>query len=56
MKPDATQDQIDAVGRDLSDNPQVDADKLRFFDKPQAYEEFKRLFPDTPGLVDSAQP
>src|SRR5215475_3932734 len=37
MNPDATQDQIDAVGRDLRDNPQVKADKLRFFDKQMAY-------------------
>src|SRR3954454_10350751 len=46
MNPDATQDQIDAVNRDLGDNPQVD--KVSFFDKQQAYDEFKRLYPDTP--------
>jgi cell division transport system permease protein len=56
MNPDATQDQIDAVGRDLRANPQVQADKLRFFDKQMAYEEFKRLFPDTPELVNTMTP
>src|SRR5215471_11042029 len=56
MNPDATQDQIDAVGRDLRDNPQVKADKLRFFDKQMAYDEFKRLFPDSPELVNTMTP
>jgi|SRR5829696_2169457 len=56
MKADAAQEQIDAVRRDLSDNPQVQADKLRFFDKQMAYEEFKRLYPDTPELVNTLTP
>jgi cell division transport system permease protein len=56
MKPDATQDQIDAVGRDLKSNPQVVAEKLRYLDKPAAYQEFKRLFPDTPELVNTLTP
>jgi cell division transport system permease protein len=56
MKADAAPEQIDAVGRDLADNPQVQADKLRFFDKQAAYEEFKRLYPDTPELVNTLTP
>ena len=56
LKADATQEQIDAVGRDLRDNAQVQADKLRFFDKQMAYEEFKRLYPDTPELVNTLTP
>jgi cell division transport system permease protein len=56
MKPDAGQDQIDAVDRDLKDNPQVASDKVRFLDKQQAYEEFKRLYPDTPELVNALTP
>jgi cell division transport system permease protein len=54
MNPDATQDQIDAVQADLEDNPQVD--KVTFFDKQQAYDEFKRLYPDTPELVEALTP
>ena len=54
MKPDAAQEQIDAVGRDLRDNSQVHAEKLRFFDKQMAYDEFKRLYPDTPGAGEHA--
>jgi cell division transport system permease protein len=53
MQPDASQDQIDAVQRALDDNPQVVKDKVRFFDKQQAYDEFKRLYPESPELVDS---
>jgi cell division transport system permease protein len=56
MKADAAQEQIDAVGRDLKANPQVQADKLRFVDKQAAYEEFKRLYPDTPELVNTLTP
>lgn len=54
MNPEATQDQIQAVGRDLDENPQVRS--VRFFDKTQAYEEFKRLYPDSPELVDALSP
>src|SRR5215216_1414779 len=56
MKADASQDQIDAVGRDLRDNPQGEPDRLRFCDKQMAYEEFKRLYPDTPELVNTLTP
>jgi cell division transport system permease protein len=56
MKADAAQEQIDAVGRDLRSNPQVQSDKLRFVDKQAAYEEFKRLYPDTPELVNTLTP
>jgi cell division transport system permease protein len=54
MNPEATQEQIDSVGRDLRDNPQVES--VRFFDKQQAYEEFKRLYPEQPELVDALSP
>jgi cell division transport system permease protein len=53
MKPDATADQLAAVNRDLDENPQVKA--VRFVDKPEAYEEFKTLFPDSPELTESLQ-
>jgi cell division transport system permease protein len=54
MNPEATQDQIDAVKRDLADNPQVD--KTTFFTKQEAYDEFQRLYPDTPELVGALTP
>ncbi len=53
MKPDATADQLAAVNRDLEENPQVRS--VRFVDKPEAYEEFKTLFPDSPELTESLQ-
>jgi cell division transport system permease protein len=53
MQPDASQDQIDAVRRSLDENPKVVKEKVRFFDKAQAYDEFKRLFPESPQLADS---
>src|SRR5262245_17066754 len=54
VNPEASTDQIQAIERDLKDNPQVD--KVTFFDKQQAYDEFKRLYPDTPELVDALRP
>jgi len=53
MKPDASADQLAAVNRDLDENPQVKS--VRFVDKPEAYEEFKTLFPDSPELTESLQ-
>jgi cell division transport system permease protein len=53
MKPDASQDQLDTVKGDLQDNPQVKA--VRFVDKPEAYTEFLKLFPDSPELTGSLQ-
>jgi cell division transport system permease protein len=54
MNPDASQEQIGSVGRDLEENPQVR--DVRFFDQSQAYEEFKRLYPEQPELVDALAP
>jgi cell division transport system permease protein len=54
MNPEANTDQIQAVERDLNDNPQVQ--KVTFFNKQEAYDEFKRLYPDTPELVDALRP
>jgi cell division transport system permease protein len=51
MKPDASPDQLDTVRRSLEENPQVKS--VRFVDKPEAYEEFKKLFPDSPELTES---
>ncbi len=51
MKPDASQDQLETVKGQLQDNPQVKS--VRFVDKPEAYTEFKKLFPDSPELTES---
>jgi cell division transport system permease protein len=51
MKPDATQQQIDAVRGDLDHDRQVRSAK--FLSKDDAYEEFKRIFRDKPDLVTS---
>lgn len=50
----ATQDQIDSVGRDLEESPEVA--NVKYFDQQASYEEFKRLFADSPEMVDSVRP
>jgi cell division transport system permease protein len=54
LQPDVSQEQADAVGRELSDNP--DVRDVKFVDKQQAYEEFKLLFRNSPELVDTVTP
>ena len=51
MKADATQEQIDAVGKDLDDNPEVQS--KTYFDQQQSYDEFKTMFADQKELVDT---
>ena len=54
MRDDVTQPQIDALQADLDQSPEVASS--RFVDRREAYEEFKRLFSDSPELVDSLGP
>lgn len=54
LQPDATQEQIDSVGKALQENPQVG--ELSFVDKQATFEEFKDLFKGTPQLVDNVSP
>jgi cell division transport system permease protein len=54
MNPEATTEQIGAVESNLKENPQVKT--IKFFTKDQAYEEFKRLYPDSPELVETLTP
>ena len=54
LQPDVSQEQADAVGRELQDNP--DVRDVKFVDKQQAYEEFKLLFRNSPELVDTVTP
>ena len=48
---DASQGQIDSVARDLEESPEVAS--FKYFDKEDSYQEFKRLFADSPEMVDS---
>lgn len=54
ISPDATGDQLDAVGASLSDNPLVE--RVTFFDQEQAYAEFSEMFADSPDMVETVTP
>jgi cell division transport system permease protein len=55
MNPDASQDQIDAVDRALTEAPQVE--EKTYLDKDAAFAEYKDLFQDdSPELVDVITP
>ncbi|MEY2407028.1 MAG: cell division transport system permease protein [Acidimicrobiaceae bacterium] len=54
MDPAAAQPQIDAVGRQLSANPQIKSNT--YLNHEQAYEEFKVLFANDPTLVENITP
>lgn len=54
LQPDATEDQRDAVERQLVDSPQVE--DFIYFDQDRSFEEFKELFKNTPQLVDAVTP
>ena len=47
LRTDATTEQIDSVGQALEESPEVA--NVKFFDQQASYEEFKRLFADSPG-------
>jgi cell division transport system permease protein len=51
MNPTATEDQLNAVRKDLQQSPEVR--KVEFVDKAAAYEEFKSLFARQPELLDA---
>ena len=54
LRTDATTEQIDSVGQALEESPEVA--NVKFFDQQASYEEFKRLFADSPEMVDSVRP
>jgi cell division transport system permease protein len=54
MSPEATGEQIDAMQVDLDENPSVDG--FEYFDQNQAFDEFKKLFADSPELIETVQP
>lgn len=54
VSPDATSDQLDAVGASLNDNPLVE--RVTFFDQQQAFAEFSEMFADSPDMVETVTP
>ena len=54
MNKEANQDQLDALSRDLSDSPEVGS--FTYVDQNAAFEEFKRLFADSPTMTDAVGP
>ena len=54
LRTDATTEQIQSVERDLEDSPEVAS--FKYFNQQDSYEEFKRLFADSPEMVDSVRP
>jgi len=54
LNPDASPAQIESVGTDLRESPEVE--KVTFIDQQGAYEEFKQLFADSPEMVESVTP
>src|SRR5919199_3191962 len=51
MKPEASQQELEAVGRQLAAMPEVG--KSRYVSKPEAYDEFRQIFANEPDLRDS---
>jgi cell division transport system permease protein len=56
MSADASQDQIDAVKRDLDASTLVKSGGVRFVNKEEALKEMKTLFPNTPEIVEITKP
>jgi len=54
LNPNATGDQIASVESDLQDSP--DVEQITFIDKEAAFEEFKRLFADSPEMQQAVEP
>lgn len=54
VKPEATPEQLKAIGDSLANDPQVA--NVTFVDKNAAYEEFKELFRDSPEMIESVTP
>jgi cell division transport system permease protein len=54
LQPKVTEEQKASVERDLDDNP--DVREATFVDQDETYEEFRRLFADSPQLVETVEP
>jgi cell division transport system permease protein len=51
LQPTVSDNERDAIAHQLQGMPEVK--KVRYVDKPEAYQEFKRMFANTPDLVNS---
>lgn len=56
LQPGSTQEQKDSIERDLENSPDIDSDGINYVDQDASYEEFRRLFEDSPQLVESVTP
>ncbi len=56
LQPTSTQEQKDSIRRDLEANPDVRDDGITYVDQDETYEEFKRLFGESPQLVEAVTP
>jgi cell division transport system permease protein len=54
LNPTATEEQIASVGTDLEGSP--DVERVTYIDKQGAFEEFKRLFADSPEMQQAVEP
>ncbi len=54
LNPTVTPEQQGSLQRDLETNPEVKS--VTFVDQDATYEEFKRLFQDSPQLIDTVEP
>jgi cell division transport system permease protein len=54
LQPEITNEQKDSIQKDLESNP--DVDHADFVNQDQTYEEFKRLFANSPQLVETVTP
>lgn len=54
LNPEVTEDQRASIERDLTSNPEVE--DATFVNQDETYEEFKRLFQDSPQLVETVEP
>ncbi|MDH3754793.1 MAG: ABC transporter permease [Acidimicrobiia bacterium] len=54
MNAEASEAQLNAVASDLDSSPEVG--RVTFFDKDQAFEEFKDLFEGTPEIIETVSP
>jgi cell division transport system permease protein len=54
LTPDHTEEQRASIERDLLDNP--DVREATYVDQDETYEEFKRLFAESPQLIDAVTP
>jgi cell division transport system permease protein len=54
LDPQVSQEQLASIRRDLEENPEVKT--ATFVDQDETYQEFKRLFQDSPQLIETVSP